>query len=618
MVDPVTQLAYAIQANPGGYVVLLGSGVSRAAGVPTAWEVVEQLIRRLPEVQETGGIDEPVNWYRQRYSDDIRFSSVLEQLAPHLSDRVNILHSIVGNPSPTESHKSLALLASSGHIDVFLTTNYDSLMETALYSRNLDPVVISSESAAIGVEPFHQLARPIVFKLHGDFNHPDSMLATDLELSSYRHGIRRLLKRTIEDYGLVVVGWSGEHDVALRRAIQAVRSRRYPLWLIHRGTLKVSLREIRDARDAFAVASTDADQFFSDLEQKVAAITTYRAPHPQTVGALSAQLKLLLAESASPLAVYELVSKEAESCYRQLTDRERFPYSLDGYSSEEYDRRAVQTGRDYLSVTTAAAHIMAIGCAWTGHDHHDIWKRALERIANLPVIGPGEPITHTFLRELRNFPWMLMLYSGSIAAISRSNLDIIRILCRNALVRGDYNTSRIPLIAAEPLAYFCCENRKDKQLLSSMIVEMRGETSHGNSPFLAPVSEALFVAAREPVRHLIPDDDEYEEYFGRAELLFNLIAGDVVLTGDSHQGWTSLSGREAGPWPGRYSRRTRSSSPSMIELARNEMSSDSPFWRAVDIALFDDDGNRREAALTKIVERLPGWAASGFRPRYGM
>ena len=44
MTDDVATLALSLASNPGAYVLLLGSGVSRAAGIPTGWEVVEALI----------------------------------------------------------------------------------------------------------------------------------------------------------------------------------------------------------------------------------------------------------------------------------------------------------------------------------------------------------------------------------------------------------------------------------------------------------------------------------------------------------------------------------------------------------------------------------------------
>lgn len=45
MIDPVHSLAFSIQANRGVYAILLGSGVSRAARIPTGWEITLDLVR---------------------------------------------------------------------------------------------------------------------------------------------------------------------------------------------------------------------------------------------------------------------------------------------------------------------------------------------------------------------------------------------------------------------------------------------------------------------------------------------------------------------------------------------------------------------------------------------
>ena len=47
MIDPINSLAFSVHANRGVYALLLGSGVSRAAKIPTGWEITLDLIRRL-------------------------------------------------------------------------------------------------------------------------------------------------------------------------------------------------------------------------------------------------------------------------------------------------------------------------------------------------------------------------------------------------------------------------------------------------------------------------------------------------------------------------------------------------------------------------------------------
>ena len=47
MIEPINSLAFSIQANRGVYAVLLGSGVSRSAKIPTGWEVTLDLVQKL-------------------------------------------------------------------------------------------------------------------------------------------------------------------------------------------------------------------------------------------------------------------------------------------------------------------------------------------------------------------------------------------------------------------------------------------------------------------------------------------------------------------------------------------------------------------------------------------
>ena len=45
--SPLVMLATSMHAQPGVYAVLLGSGVSTGAGIPTGWGVVRELVRRV-------------------------------------------------------------------------------------------------------------------------------------------------------------------------------------------------------------------------------------------------------------------------------------------------------------------------------------------------------------------------------------------------------------------------------------------------------------------------------------------------------------------------------------------------------------------------------------------
>ena len=50
MIDPQVSLAFALHSNRGAHAVLVGSGVSVGAGIPTGWQVVLDLISKVARV----------------------------------------------------------------------------------------------------------------------------------------------------------------------------------------------------------------------------------------------------------------------------------------------------------------------------------------------------------------------------------------------------------------------------------------------------------------------------------------------------------------------------------------------------------------------------------------
>src|SRR5690606_1086526 len=75
--DPLTQLAFSVHENKGVFAVLLGSGLSRSAQIPTGWEITLDLVRRVALAQ---GIDEQPDWtawYREKTGQEPNYSVLL-------------------------------------------------------------------------------------------------------------------------------------------------------------------------------------------------------------------------------------------------------------------------------------------------------------------------------------------------------------------------------------------------------------------------------------------------------------------------------------------------------------------------------------------------------------
>ena len=70
MIDPQVSLTFALHSNPGAYAMLIGSGVSVGAGIPTGWQVVLDLISKLARVLDEDPGDDVAGWYQERFGQE--------------------------------------------------------------------------------------------------------------------------------------------------------------------------------------------------------------------------------------------------------------------------------------------------------------------------------------------------------------------------------------------------------------------------------------------------------------------------------------------------------------------------------------------------------------------
>ena len=136
MIAPIHSLAFSIQANSGVYAVLIGSGVSRAAKIPTGWEITLDLIRKLAVLHGETGDPEPDSWYREKFEKEANYSDLLDALVTTPAERQQLLRPYFepndaereqGEKEPTAAHRAIATLAVQGFIKVIITTNLIAL-----------------------------------------------------------------------------------------------------------------------------------------------------------------------------------------------------------------------------------------------------------------------------------------------------------------------------------------------------------------------------------------------------------------------------------------------------------------------------------------------------------
>ena len=64
-IEKLTTLAFSMYSNKGAYALLLGSGISRSAHIPTGWEVETALIEQLAASKKDIIKDNPHQWFKE-------------------------------------------------------------------------------------------------------------------------------------------------------------------------------------------------------------------------------------------------------------------------------------------------------------------------------------------------------------------------------------------------------------------------------------------------------------------------------------------------------------------------------------------------------------------------
>lgn len=119
---PFDALALSLHHSPGVHAILVGSGLSGAAGIPTGWEITLDLIRRLAALDGVAEHEDWAAWYRDKYGQEPSYSEILNALTSTAAERRAILHGYIepaeGDDArkPTKAHHAIAQLVVSGAV----------------------------------------------------------------------------------------------------------------------------------------------------------------------------------------------------------------------------------------------------------------------------------------------------------------------------------------------------------------------------------------------------------------------------------------------------------------------------------------------------------------------
>ena len=516
--DPILSLAISMQANPGIYALLLGSGISRSAGIPTGWEVVRDLASKVASARGKDAGLEPEKWYEETFGESPSYSNLLDRLARTPAERQGLLRSYFepnedereqGLKLPTPAHRAIATLVKQRYIRMILTTNFDRLLELALEAEGVRPDVIASDDALQGALPYVH-SQCYVVKLHGDYR--DTRIKnTPVELATYSEEMNKLLDRVLDEFGLIICGWSAEYDTALKDAILRAPNRRFTTYWVKRGSLTPEAQDIISHRRAEVIQAESADQFFTDLAEKVKSLAELRRARPESIEVAIATVKRYVPDPVHRVRLWDLLHEEAESLYTELFS-DRFAAS-GGFTKESFQERL----RDYEAMVERLAKMAATLAFHDTGENARILPEIAERLAGVPALPSSYPSFEDSWR-LRFYPALLILYSAGISALAGERYSNLAALLRNPRRHDSSRGERLPVLQhVNAIDVFY----NTRHWLPIENADRR----------YTPGSDYLHAVVRPWVQAYVPDDARYDDTFDIFEYLLGLTYMD--LTDDS-------------------------------------------------------------------------------------
>lgn len=206
----------------------LGAGASIASGIPTGGDLIWEFKRNIYcsecgiSVEKYKDVALPSTrtmlqeYFDQKGTCPVRYapeeySFYFEQCYNDPLARKRFIETVVSEREPSLGYLCLAEAIVKGKVKNVWTTNFDSLLESAIHTLYpLSSILVFSEANKNSVDTFNP-AFPVIGKLHGDYRY-DWLRNTEQELQQLEAKIKTCASSQLLDKQLVVLGYSGNDE----------------------------------------------------------------------------------------------------------------------------------------------------------------------------------------------------------------------------------------------------------------------------------------------------------------------------------------------------------------------------------------------------------------------
>jgi len=504
--NALTTLAFSMYSNKGTYALLLGAGISRSSGIPSGWDIVMDLLRKLAALEGERDLSDYEQWYSEKYGKEVDYSSLLGEVTKTSTERVNLMKSYFEPTEeeaqshlkePTRAHQAIAQMAKDGFLKVILTTNFDRLLEKALADEGITPQVICRENDIDGAIPLVHSPLTIV-KINGDYIDCRFRNTTE-ELDAYPPKLKDFLIRIFSEFGLITCGWSATWDKGLTEIIRSIENHRYASYFAYVEKYSDALKELSDFRRGELCAIENADIFFMELKERIKALADCDAEHPLNKDIILSRTKKYLASTQGNILFADLFEAESERAYEKIMKHADYDFTIDTSSFQLY------TNLHQNAIDTLLAMSILV-VRWGEPIHFESVTNLLLKLAANPINRNNGYMTGTL--PVHYWAASMLLYTVGIACVKYHKYSFLDTLFH--LMLPEYPFS---------------DNSERKYLLSEIhpcYWESKELNSLNGTTYKTPLSTIFLKLLRSYFQKDIFTDPEYTQIFCIFEYLLSL------------------------------------------------------------------------------------------------
>lgn len=261
--DPMVKLAASALPNEKKYVLFAGAGVSKDAGVHSAWDLMLETASLLYANEENN--EEEVDlekWFIDSEYSQMGYSELIGSLYSTSTEQQSFLNKYLNGHKIGDVHKSIAKLAKLGIIRCIITTNFDHYIEKALGEEGI-PFQVITEVDLNSSEPLIQCKSVRIYKPNGTLG-KGALRNTPKDLEKLSEEMENELIRVISEHGVIVLGYSGR-DPNMQKVFEKANFNHYPIFWVDPNLPYEDMQKILQTKDNYHyIGCQGANQFIDD------------------------------------------------------------------------------------------------------------------------------------------------------------------------------------------------------------------------------------------------------------------------------------------------------------------------------------------------------------------